>query len=127
MLAIILSILAMNIIGMLWYSKRAFGLIWMKELNIDPESIDKEAKNKEMKKLLFVNIVFTAISVFFLYTIIYATNLNLSGVVFAWFAFALLPFSNPMIWERKSKKVFLINAGCNLVSVLVASIIILNL
>lgn len=127
MLAIILAILAINVIGMIWYSKRVFGKVWLRELNINPDSMSVEERNREMKKLFILNLVFTAVSVFFLYTIIYVTKLNIKEVVFAWLAFSLLPFVNPMIWEKRSIKATLINAGCNLVSILVASIIILSI
>jgi hypothetical protein len=105
--AVFVATLAAFFVGGIWYSKPVFGAVWMKEAGIKQKEAIKGA-GKAMAKS-------------FLATIIMATTLALfspsgwyEGLTFGaiiGFGIAAMSGINNMVYEMRSTKLILINAG----------------
>lgn len=120
--AIILAALVATILGFLWYSPFMFGRKWMELSGIPVEQMDC-AKTKGMGKVMAVNSALTLLTAFITYIVI-GLGLDFVGVVSLWAGFALPVYAAPCLWEKKSWKLFYINAGFGLVSVVFMSEVI---
>jgi len=132
MLAIAVAVIANFLLGFLWYTP-LFGKAWGKEmgfdLNVPPE------KGVMMKGMLFMVIG----NIFFCW--VFAHNIAAWGfvpgisemspfanammsAVFTWLGFYLPGELGGTVWEKKSWKLFFINTGYHLTSLIVVSMIL---
>lgn len=114
-LAVFVSALTSFLIGGLWYSPVMFSNAWMKENGFKEEDL----KDANMAKIFGTSFVLALIIAFNLAAFI-GSNSDLSFGLFAGFAagFGWVAMSLGMtyLFERKSFKLFLINAGYHIVT-----------
>lgn len=131
-LAIIVAVIANFILGSIWYMP-LFGKIWGKEMGYDSDvKPDKNPMYKGMLYMVLGN---------FLFAWVFAHNLGawqfvpgmdqmgtfsiaLSSAFFTWLGFYFPGHLSATVWERKSWKLFAINGGYDLVSLLVVALIL---
>jgi hypothetical protein len=123
-LAIIAAALATFILGGLWYSPVMFGKAWQKENNL----LDEELKKGNMPKIFGLSFVWSFIMSFNLAMFLnYKTTTVSWGVTsgflagFGWVAMAIFIIG---LFERKSTKYMLINAGYMIISFIIMGLII---
>lgn len=127
-LPIIVATIAATVIGSIWYSKIGFGKQWMALTGITEESMN-DFPRKKMATLYIVNFVATLVQLTvlaFLLVNIPITD-GLQGAVLGvivWLGFHLFVIVGSVLWEDKSIKLALINAGHYLVSLAVAGAIL---
>jgi len=122
--AILIATLAAFFLGALWYSKAAFGEIWMKEAGLS----EMACKGKPKGLILGTTFVLTLISVG-----VFSFCLGQPGPGIEYGAIAGLvigigwvstSFGISYLFEGKSLKFFAINAGYNIVKFLIVGIIL---
>ena len=132
-LAILVAVVANFILGFLWYTP-LFGKVWGKEMGMD-------MTQKPDPKVMMKGMAFMVIGNFFLAYVLshniaawsYVPGMDemskisnvFSTAFFTWLGFYVPYHLGAIVWESRSWKLFFINTGYALVSlVLVASIII---
>ena len=132
-IAVLVATVASFIIGMAWYAK-LFVKPWAKEMGYD---LNMRPSGKIMVRnialSLIGNFLFAWVFAFYLAgwrllpgnpaevgTLAFALNSALS----AWIGFFLPINLSRVVWEKHSWKLFLINGGCNLVSIGVIALIL---
>lgn len=125
-LGVVLGAVASMIIGFVWYSQKVFGSAWMKLIGKSKSDITKE-KKKGMWKSLVIDFVASGI-------VAYALSLGVdyittfAGLFIAafsiWFTFIATTMLGTVIWEGKPWKLYFINAGYRLVSILAMTLIV---
>jgi hypothetical protein len=135
MLAVIVAMVANFILGYLWYTP-LFGKAWAKEMGMDPNAMDKEAMRKGMMR----GMLFMLIGNFLLAWVLahnigawsyvpgYTENGNtanaMAAAFFTWLGFFLPTDLSRVAWEKSSWKLFFINTGYHLVSLIVVAFIL---
>jgi hypothetical protein len=114
-LAVFVSALTSFLIGGLWYSPVMFSNAWMKENGFKEEDL----KDVNMAKIFGTSFVLALIIAFNLAAFI-GSNSDLSFGLFAGFAagfgWVAMSLGITYLFERKSFKLFLINAGYHIVT-----------
>ncbi|GAB4511242.1 MAG: DUF1761 domain-containing protein [Allomuricauda sp.] len=122
-IAVVVAALSMFLIGAAWYSSALFGKVWLKELGKDASFLDTGNM-----KLIFGGA--------FLLSLIMALNLagfisgyeswtwGLIGGLLAGFGWAAMSLGMIYLFERRSMRLFLVNAGYLVVSFAVMGIIL---
>lgn len=115
-------------IGGLWYSPVLFGEVWIKLMGFSQKQID-EAKSKGMAKSYGIMAVFSVVMAFVLAQLI--GNMGLFGLQNAlslgftvWLGFIATTKANDVIFGKKPVKLYIIDAGYYLVSILAMSVIL---
>lgn len=124
---VIVGAIAAFVIGALWYSPVLFLNAWLKELKISKKDMEKSKKKgmvTEMiiaflKTLVFAAVLALAIKAFKPYTLLAYIQVGLM----LWLGFIATTMLDPVLWEKKSLNLYLINVSQHLVSVVVMSII----
>lgn len=131
-LAIIISVVATFILGFIWYTP-LFGKVWGKEMGYDPNE-------KPDKGVMFKGMAFMVIGNFLL-AWVFAHNIAawsfvpgmdemskaasaMNSAIFTWLGFYLPGELGSTVWEKKSWKLFFINTGYHLATLLVAAFIL---
>lgn len=122
-LAIGISVIAGMAVGFWWYSKPAFGNMWLKLNNISDEEVEA-AKGKSMHKELLCGLIIQFILVGSYNFIIWATGINPYCIA----ALVVIGFIAPMLavasnWEKRPWGLFWINLGHWVVVFAIVSII----
>ena len=134
MIAVIVAVVANFILGFIWYTP-LFGKAWAREMGFDPDQkTEGGAIAKGMVTMLIGN---------FLLAWVFAHNIGAwsfvpgaeemaafetatSAALFTWLGFYLPVDIGAVFWERKSWKLFGINTGYHLITlVLVAMILVM--
>ena len=138
MLAIIIAVIANFILGFLCYTP-LFGKIWGKEMGFD-------MTKKPPVSAMFKGMVFMVIGNF-LMAWVFAHNMAvwdpttwglapspmspianaMMGAVFTWLGFFFPTDLGSVAWEMKSWKLFFINTGYHLISLIVVALILANI
>lgn len=122
-LSVLIAAVAAMVIGFLWYGP-IFGKAWMKEMKFS-EADKKKAKQKGMGKYYFINFVGALVTAYVLAHFIGFLALSSFSDAFqlafwTWLGFfAAATLLGGVLWEGKSWKLFLINAGYWLVNLIV--------
>jgi hypothetical protein len=123
-LAVLVAALSTFIIGGLWYSPLLFGKVWMKENNLTDEGL----KNTNMAKVFGFALLWSLVMAFNLAMFLNDKNTDLSwgataGFLagFGWVAMAIFIIG---LFERRSLKYMLINAGYMVVSFVIMGVIL---
>jgi len=122
-LAVLVAAVSCFIIGGLWYSPVMFANLWMKEANITEESI----KQANMSKIFGISFILTLIISFNLAAFLgpdAGLVWGISAGALAGIGWVAASFGIVYLFERKSLKLFLINAGYLAVAFIVAGGII---
>ena len=132
MVAILVAVVANFFLGFIWFTP-LFGKIWGKEMGYDPNM-------KPDKTVMFKGMVFMVIGNF-LFAWVFAHNIAawlfvpgikemsllanaLMSAIFTWLGFYFPGQLGATVWENKSWKLFFINTGYSLVSLLVVAFIL---
>ena len=123
---ILLATVAQMALGFVWYSPKTFGTAWMKHVGLTQEDAEKEGGTAMVKGVLS-----TLISTYFLAVLVTALGLDsLTEVVCAGITISLatlVPLElNNVIWARGPMGLFWINAGHAVVSLMVASLVLVQ-
>ena len=132
-LAIFIAVAANFILGALWYMP-LFGKIWAKEMNFDTSNKPKMSDMmKGMISMLVGNFLFAWVLAHNIAawsfvpgteTLSPTANILMSAI-FTWMGFFLPVDLGAIFWEKKSFKLFAINTGYHLVSLLVVSAVLI--
>jgi hypothetical protein len=131
-IAILVAVVANFFLGFIWYTP-LFGKVWGREMGYDPNE-------KPLKSEMFKGMAFMLIGNL-LFAWVFAHNIaawqfvpgikemsplsnSLSSAVFTWLGFYLPGQLGATVWEKKSWKLFFINTGYHLASLLVVAIIL---
>ncbi len=126
--AVLVSAIVVWILGSLWYSPILFGKMWMK-LSGFKESDMRKAKKKGMIKEYIIMLVGSFITAYVLAHFVSYTNSTTildGGVLGAWLWIGFIaPIALGMVlWEGKPVKLYLINTGYYLVSLVIMGAIL---
>jgi hypothetical protein len=130
--AVLVAMVANFILAFLWYTP-LFGKTWAREMHIDTSG---KPTAGQMAKGLIITLVGN-----FLMVYVFAHNMEawtfvpdmgetsasttiLSSAIFTWLGFFVPVDINAVAWEGKSWKLFFINAGYHLLSLLIAAAIL---
>lgn len=131
-LAIIIAVVANFVLGFLWYTP-LFGKIWAQELKMD-------TTQKPDPKIMMKGMAFNLIGNFFMAYVLAHNNAAWSFVpgmdqmgkigtifnsaIFTWLGFYVPYHLGAIVWESRSWKLFFINTGYALASLLLVSAIL---
>jgi hypothetical protein len=130
--AVLVAMVANFILAFLWYTP-LFGKTWAREMRIDTSG---NPTGGQMAKGLIITLTGN-----FLMVYVFAHNMEawtfvpdmsdasasstiLSSAIFTWLGFFVPVDINAVAWEGKSWKLFFINAGYHLISLLIAATIL---
>jgi hypothetical protein len=128
-LAITIAVVANFVLGFLWYTP-LFGKVWAKELKVDTTQTPDP-------KIMMKGMAFNLIGNFFMAYVLAHNNAAwsfvpgmdqmgkvgtiLNSAIFTWLGFYVPYHLGAIVWESRSWKLFFINTGYALVSLLVVS------
>ena len=135
MTAIGIAVIAHFVLGFIWYTP-LFGKIWAKEMGMENMEADKEA----MKKAMIKGMVIMLIGNFFM-AYVFSHNMAawefvpgmeemgivgkaMNAAIFTWLGFFLPVDLGTITWEQKSFKLFAINTGYHLASLVLVAFIL---
>ena len=122
-LAIILAALSTFLLGGLWYSPAVFGKAWMKENGFTEESM-KGANMIKIFGLAFVLALISSINLAMFMGPEKDVSMGAAYGFAAGFGWVATFVGTHYLFERKSFKLFLINAGYSIVALTVMGVII---
>lgn len=122
-LAILLSALSTFLIGGLWYSPALFGKAWMKENGFKEEDM-KDANMVKIFGLAFVLALISAINLAMFMGPEKDVTMGAAYGFAAGFGWVATFVGTHYLFERKSFKLFLINAGYSVVALTIMGVII---
>lgn len=127
-LAVLIAAIAAMAIGALWYSPALFGKLWMQLSGITPENIAK-AKAKGMAKNYFIAFLGTLVMSYVLahfvdYADVFYLAEGLKLGFWVWLGFMATRALGGVLWEGKPVKLYLLNAGHDLISILIMAAIL---
>jgi hypothetical protein len=130
--AVVVAVVANFFLGFLWYTP-LFGKAWAKENNFD---LTVKPKSGEIARgMIFMVIGNFLLAYVFAHNIaawtfvpgadqMSASSTILSSAIFTWLGFYVPQDLSTVAWERKSWKLFFINTGYHLATLLVAATIL---
>jgi hypothetical protein len=127
---LIIAAVAYIAVGYGWYHPRIFGDAWMRMSNISPEAI--EAGKKRMPLTLIVALIAGIVVGYVLDWFgiawgVYDWAGAVELAIWIWVGFVAPVLLGSVLWERRPVKLFCINAGYWLVTLVVMSLIIASL
>ncbi len=127
--AVLASAVAANVIGGLWYSPVLFGKAWMKLSGLDGKKLEELKKKSSPGKvyaLMFVGSLVMAyvLSHFIDYTQATTVFEGAQAGFWVWIGFVATVQLGSMLWEGKPAKLYFLNTGYQLVSLLTMGIIL---
>lgn len=129
-LAVLIAGVASMAVGFLWYGPMLLGKPWMKLMGYTKESMEKTKKG--MGKTYAMSTVFTLISAYVLWHVMtfsksfygYSPMMTgLSSAFWMWFGFMMPVQATEVLFGGKKWKLFGINTGYQLVSLLVMGVV----
>lgn len=131
--SILVASIAQFVLGAIWYSPLMFGKYWMQIMEFSGTKEEMEKAQKEMIPFYLLQLLLTLIFTWELYqTLNSGTSLNPYFLAFMmWFGYVMPTQVSAVIWSN-TKKIFwkkqiFIMLGCSLVSMMLATFIILNI
>lgn len=127
-LGVILAAVSAMVIGMIWYSKAAFGKQWMSMMGIS----DKDMR-KNMPQAMIALVVISLVTAYVLAQFIVYVHAYMGGswlgagfetALWAWLGLAATAIFAHGVFDPRDKKVLYINTGNRLVTLLVMGLII---
>ena len=130
-IAVIIAVVANFIFGFIWYTP-LFGKAWAIEMGMDPEA---KPNGGEMAKGMIIMVIG---NFFLAYVLAHnlavwgmamgeeaeKMTLALSSAFFTWLGFYLPVDMGSMTWEKKSFKLFAINTGYHLLTLVIVALIL---
>jgi hypothetical protein len=133
-LAILVSVVANFILGFIWYIP-LFGKAWGKEMGYDPDmQPEKSVMLRGMTFMVIGNFLFAWVLAHNLAAWMFVPGMKemnplpngLMSAIFTWLGFYLAGELGATVWQKHSWKLFGINSGYQLVSLLVVSLILIH-
>jgi len=119
-LAIFVAGLVPVVIGMLWYSPLLFGKKWMSLVGKTEEEIRKEGPGKAYAQSLVTSMIIAFVLEYLLmYTGSFDMRAGMKLGFLVWIGFVATTSYASVLFESRPKGLYLINAGYNLVSLLI--------
>jgi len=131
-LAVLVAVVANFILGSIWYMP-LFGKVWGKEMGYDPNmKPDKKVMMKGMAFMVIGNFLFAWVLAWTMAGWQFIPGANemgplvnaLNSAIFLWLGFYVPGNLTNTVWKKKSWKLFGINAGYQLASLLVVAFIL---
>jgi hypothetical protein len=131
-IAVFVAVVVNFVLGFIWYTP-LFGKIWGKEMGYDPNmKPDKKVMMKGMAFMIIGNFLFAWVLAWTLAGFQYIPGAKemgpminaINSAIFLWLGFYLPGQLGAIVWEKKSWKLFAINTGYSLVSLLVVALIL---
>lgn len=131
-IAIIFAVFINFILGFIWYTP-LFGKTWGKEMGYDPTiKPDKKLMLKGMSFMIIGNLLFVWVFAHNIAAWKFVPGIKemspisnfISSAVFTWLGFYVPGELGAIVWEKKSWKLFAINTGYNLASLLIVGLIL---
>lgn len=128
LLALFGAALAGMILGVAWYSKMLFGKQWMALSGAKEEKILKN-KQSAINKTYFLGFLMLLLEAFVLRLFIVfidVQSLHQAAALgfWAWLGFVVPSLMNNVLYEQKSFKLFVLNAGYQLVAIVLMAVVI---
>lgn len=123
-LAVLVAVVANQVIGGIWYSPKVFGNTWGQLVGIDFEKIDKSEGNKAIMKSVVIGIIVAILLGLLIYNTDSVNPLDglLYGSLMA--VFGSLQSATNNLFEQRPSKLYWINAGYPLIAYSVMGLII---
>lgn len=130
--AVLVAVAVNFILGFIWYTA-LFSKSWAKEMGYDPNMRpDKKTMIKGMALMIFGNFLFVWVLAWTMAGWQFIPNAKEMGplvngvnsAIFLWLGFYVPVHLSNVVWERKSWKLFAINGGYHLASLLVVALIL---
>ena len=130
-LAVLVAAISNMVLGFLWYGP-FFGKSWMKLMNLDKKKME-EAKKKGMGKTYALAFVGALVMAYVLaHAIVFASAyLDVDGIsaglmagFWNWLGFIVPVMLGMVLWDNKPWKLYFLNVGYYLVSLLVMGVIL---
>ena len=130
--AILVAVVVNFIVGFIWYTP-LFGKIWGKEMGYDPDmKPDKSVMFKGMAFMIIGNFLFAGVLAHNIQAWQFVPGVKemgqlsnaLSAAIFTWLGFYLPGELGATVWQKHSWKLFGINTGYHLASLLVVAFIL---
>jgi hypothetical protein len=130
--AILVAVLLNFILGFVWFTL-LFGQLWGREMGYDPTvKAETSVMVKGMLFMLIGNFLFAWVFAHNIAAWTFVPDVKemspaanaISAAVFTWLGFYVPGHLGSTVWEKKSWTLFAINAGYNLVSLLVVAFIL---
>ena len=132
-IAAVLTAAAVNfVLGFIWYTK-LFMKPWTKEMGYDPNMRpDKKTMMKGMAFMIIGNFLFAWVLAWTMAGWQFIPNAKemgplvngINSAIFLWLGFFVPVHLGAIVWERKTWKLFAINGGYHLASLLAAALIL---
>jgi len=131
-LAILVAVVVNFILGFIWYTP-LFGKIWGKEMGYDPNmKPDKSVMMKGMSFMIIGNLLFAWVLAHNIAAWLFVPGIkemgpfsnSLTSAIFTWLGFYFPGQLGATVWEKHSWKLFGINTGYSLASLLVVASIL---
>ncbi|MDB5052679.1 MAG: hypothetical protein JWM44_729 [Bacilli bacterium] len=121
--AVIVSMVATLAIGFVWYSPILFKNIWMKLVGLRKENIQGKAAGALIGALILSFVINFIVAI--LLQLTHSKDLS-DGIWIGIFAalIVIISIGVNFLFERRSQKLFWITAGYNIITILVATIIL---
>ncbi len=130
-IALLIAGIAAMAVGFLWYGPMLFGKPWMKLMGYTKESMEKA--KKEMGKMYAISFVLTLLMAYVLsHVITLSSNFfhydrlttGLTTAFWMWLGFVMPVQATDVLFGGKKWKLFAINTGYQLVSLLVMGVVL---
>ncbi len=126
--AVLVAAIANMVIGMLWYSKAVFGSAWMQLIGMTEKKM-KEAHKKGMAARMIVMFISALVIAYVTaHFVAYAGAVDIMGGLelgfWLWLGYVATIMLGIVLWEGKPVKLYVINAGYWLVTLLIMSSIL---
>ena len=132
MVAVLVAVVVNFVLGFIWYTP-LFGKIWGKEMGYDPElKPEKYVMLKGMAFMIIGNLLFAVVLAHNIAAWQFVPGIKemgplhnaLTAAIFTWLGFYLPGQLGATVWEKNSWKLFAINTGYHLASLLVVAFIL---
>ena len=123
--AVLEAAITSMLIGMLWYSPILFGIAWMRLLGRSEEEIKKSNPKKAMAGSFVMTLISAYVLAHFVgYMEVSTLAEGLQLGIWLWLGFIATLSYNMVLFEGKPHKLYFINIGYQLVSIVVMSVIL---
>lgn len=127
--AVLVSALAMIVLGALWYSPILFGNYWMKLMGYTHEHM--KSHKKEAMRGYVVSFIFTLLTAYILAHFLQYTDAStvadgMKTAGWLWLGFVVPTSAGSFLWENKAFSLFIINIAHSLVGMLIMSAILVS-
>jgi multisubunit Na+/H+ antiporter MnhB subunit len=130
--AILVAVVVNFILGFIWYTP-LFGKIWGREMGYDPDmKPEKSVMLKGMAFMIIGNFLFAGVLAHNILAWQFVPGIKemgplsnaISAAIFTWLGFYVPGELGATVWQKHSWKLFGINTGYNLASLLVVALIL---